>query len=122
MSNNNNMIRVDGVRIKTPSSFKLSVNDVSASDAGRTSDGKMHKNRITRKRTIALSWAGVSPDEAHAILTAFAPEYFKVRYWDPLDNALATRTFYSGDQEAPVKSWAINNKIYESITFNIIER
>ena len=119
---NNSMIKVDGVWIKTPSSFSFAINDVSASDAGRTSNALMHKNRVARKRTIRLAWNGPSPSEAHAILTAFAPEYFNVTYWDPVDNKQETRTFYSGDQEAPVKSWSVNNKRYEQISFDIIER
>lgn len=119
---NNSMIKVDGVRIKTPSVFQLSINEVSASSAGRTSDGLMHKDRITRKRKIVLQWNGVGKEDANAILTAFSPEYFKVTYFDPLDNATKTRTFYSGDQTFPVKRWTANDKIYEQISFDIIER
>ena len=119
---NNSMIKVDGVRIKTPSVFQFSINDVSASSAGRTSNGYMHKDRITRKRKIVLQWNGVSKADATAILTAFQKEYFKVTYFDPLDNATTTREFYSGDQAAPVKRWTVNEKIYEQISFDIIER
>lgn len=119
---NNNMIKVDGVKVKTPSSFQLSINDISRSDAGRTEDGLMHKNRIGRKRKIVMTWAAPSVDDAHAILSAFAPEYVRVQYFDPIDNATVTRTFYSGDQTAPVKRWTVNNKVYESIQFDIIER
>lgn len=36
--------KVDGKTIKTPSQFDVKVNDVSASDAGRTQDVLMHKN------------------------------------------------------------------------------
>ncbi len=119
---NNSMIKVDGVRIKTPSSFTWELNDVSASDAGRTQDALMHKNRVARKRKIQLSWSMPTPDEAKAILTAFSPEYFKVTYYDPLAGAIQTRTFYAGDQQAPVKIWTAGNKRYETISFNIIER
>ena len=41
------MMLVDGVELPTPSSFEWSLIDVSASDSGRTQDGKMHKNRIS---------------------------------------------------------------------------
>ena len=119
---NNNMIKVDGVKIKTPSTFQLSINDVSASDAGRTQDALMHKNRITRKRKIALAWNGPTPEQAHQILQAFAPEYVNVTYFDPVENTTVTRNFYSGDQEAPVKVWTVKNKRYEQIRFDIIER
>jgi len=116
------MIKVDRVAIKTPSTFEWELNDVSASDAGRTSDALMHKNRVARKRKIKLSWSMPTPEEAKEILTAFAPEYFEVTYHDPLIGEVVTKTFYCGDQAAPVKRWAVGNKRYENITFNIIER
>ena len=119
---NNTMIRVDGVAIKTPSSFKWSLQDVSASDAGRTTDAKMHKMRVARKRKIALGWNAVSPTDAQAILQAFSPEYFNVTYFDPLENSTITKKFYAGDMDAPVKVWNVNNKLYESLSFDIIER
>lgn len=122
MGKNNTMIKVDGVRIKTPSVFQFSINEVSAASAGRTSDGLMHKERITRKRKIVLQWNGTTPEETQAILQAFSPEYFKVTYYDPLDGATKTRTFYAGDQTMPVKSWSANKKIYEQVSFDIIER
>lgn len=122
MGSNNSMIMVNGQPIKTPSVFDWGLNDVSASDAGRTSDALMHKNRVARKRKIALAWNSPTKEEAHAILSAFAGEYFTLTYWDPLDGRTETRTFYSGDQDAPVKSWTINNKTYSQVKFDIIER
>lgn len=122
MSTNNTMIKVDGVAIKTPSTFDWSINDVSTGDAGRTQDGLMHKNRKTRKRKIVLKWTNPTPNEAAAILSAFAPEYVKVNYFDPLDKRKETRTFYSGDQSVPFKVWTVNNKRYSEVSFDIIER
>lgn len=116
------MLTVDDVPVKTPSSMAIGFQDVSNSDAGRTQDALMHKNLVARKRKIDLSWSAPTPEEAHAILTAFYPEYVNVTYYDPLDGRNTTRTFYSGDKTAPVKRWTVNNKLYESISFNIIER
>lgn len=122
MSTNNTMIKVDGVAIKTPSTFDWSINDVSTGDAGRTQDGLMHKNRVTRKRKIVLKWTNPTPNEAAAILSAFSKEYFNVNYFDPLDKKKETRTFYSGDQSAPFKVWTVSNKRYSEVSFDIIER
>lgn len=122
MGYHNGMLRVNGVAVKTPSKMTIGFQDVSNSDAGRTQDALMHKNLVARKRKIDLVWAAPTPAEAHAILTAFYPEYFNVTYYDPLDGDTVTRTFYSGDKTAPVKIWFANHKRYESISFNIIER
>lgn len=122
MGKNNTMIKADGVKIKTPSAFIWGLQDVSASDAGRTDDAVMHKNRISQKRKIDLTWAMPTPEETHEILVAFNPEYINFTYYDPLDGKEATRIFYTGDKTAPVKIWTTGNKKYESISFSLIER
>ena len=78
------MLRVDNVWIKSPSSMAVHIQDVSRSDAGRTEDSLMHKNRIARKVKIDLQWNNPTPAEAQAILSAFAPEYFQVQFFHPL--------------------------------------
>ena len=122
MPNNRNMIMVDVVWIKSPSSLTYGLKDISASDSGRTDDTIMHKNRVGQKVTLDLSWSGPTPEEASEILKAFDPEYIEVTYHDPKENKMVTKTFYSGDKKAPVKIWTVNQKRYESISFNIIER
>lgn len=121
MGNNRNMIQVDGAYIKTPSSLSWGLQDISAEDAGRTDDTIMHKNRVGQKRKLDLGWQACTPDEAHEVLSAFNPEYVNVTYWDPLDNATVTRNFYTGDKEAPVKMWTVGKKLYEKISFSVIE-
>lgn len=122
MARNNTMIRVNGSRVLTPSTFDFSINDISTADSGRTQNGQMHKTRVARKRKIALSWNNVTPDEAHSILAAFRDVYFRVNYFDPDSNQTETREFYAGDMSAPIKQWSVNNKIYSQVSFDIIER
>lgn len=122
MGNHKNMLKVDNVWVKSPSSMTVHIQDISRSDAGRTEDGLMHKERIARKVKIDLQWSNPTPAETAQILTAFSPEYFNVQFVHPLTNTTVTKTFYSGDQDSPIKIWTVNNKRYESISFNIIER
>ncbi len=104
-----------------PSSMKWKKNDVSGSDAGRTTDTRMHKNRRAKKRTLSLGWANLDKQKIHRILAAFDPEYVQVRYWDPLDGQDVTREFYTGDMEANVKWWAKGRERYSTLNFDIIE-
>lgn len=122
MGKNNNMLKVGNQKIKTPTTLEFSINDVSASDAGRTSNGLMHKNRVTRKRKMVLTWSGTTPAETKSLLQTFSAEYVDVTYYDPLAGTTQTRTFYSGDQTLPVKRWSANNKIFEQVSFDLIER
>lgn len=110
---------VDGVAIPCPSKYQWSVNDVSDSDAGRSESGKMHKNRIARKRKLELEWQNVPMSVVHAVLVAFAPQYVQVNCLDPLVGGYATYTFYSGDQAAPAYNVRIDAW---TVSFDIIEQ
>ena len=116
------MITVDGVEIPCPSVFTWGLQDVSASDAGRTQDAVMHKNRVAQKRKITLQWNGPGWEKTSVILQAFNPEYVSVRYPDMMSGTYETREFYVGDRNAPVKWWWTGNQRLETLSFDIIER
>lgn len=116
------MILVGGVAIKTPSTFSWGLQDISDSDAGRTDDTVMHKNRIGQKRKISLAWNNPTREETATILQAFNPEYVMVTYPDAMSGLNEIREFYVGDRSAPIKMWNVGNKRYEQLAFDIIER
>lgn len=118
----------------SPSSMTWGLNDISDSAAGRTMDGKMHKNLLCQKRTLALEWHGTTPEETSRILQAFNPEYIQVKFNDALTNSVVTKTFYTGDRNASVYRWSekhyrdssgqrqtVEMKYYDTISFTIIE-
>jgi len=112
--------QVNGVDVPTPSVFEWGLQDVSAADSGRTQDGRMHKNMITRKEKIQLSWNAPDPEKASTVLQMFLPEYFNVTYRSPLTNTIVTKEFYRGDANAPTYWWARGGR-FEKLAFNIIE-
>ena len=121
----NSLIRlVDGVECPCPSTFSYGLMDISASDAGRVEDANntMYKNRTSQKRKMELSWNAKKPEDVSKILQMFDPEYIMVTYWDAKDGREEVREFYTGDKTAPVKQWTVNNKLFTSVSLNIIER
>lgn len=112
------------VAIPTPTGISWGLQDVSTSDAGRVNDANatMQKNRITTKVKLAISWK--DPDEitTRDVLSAFGPEYVFVRYFEPRDAAFAIREFYTGDMSAPFRQFTAGGLVYETLSFNIIER
>ena len=115
-------LEIGGVAVKTPSSFSVGINDISAPDSGRDLNGLMHKGKIGEKRTIALAWNNLTFAEMSTIVNAFqANEYFSVKYYDPTNpTTQLTKTFYVGDRSAPMYNYSLG--LWESLTFNIIER
>ena len=122
-ANDNVMLKVNGTSLPCPASFQWSLQDISASDAGRTQDGQMQKMLVTQKRKLVVEWSFKDWSEAATILqTVNASEYLSVEYPDMLSGTYETRTFYVGDRTVPVKLWWINRKLVEKVSFDFIER
>lgn len=116
------MILVDGIKIKSPSSFTWGLSDISDEESGRTLDDVMHKNRTSQKRKLSFGWSNPTREEAAAILQAFNPEYIMITYPDTMSGNDEVREFYIGDRTAPIKTWTVNKKIYSQLSFDAIER
>jgi phenylalanyl-tRNA synthetase beta subunit len=114
------ILKVNGKFIPDPSELQWGLQSVSASNAGRTMDGLMHVNLVTRKRKLELKWSGVDFDATSEILKAVNDETFKVTYFDNLNNRNETRTFYVGDRTSMVKSYVEGYRRCD-VAFNIIE-
>lgn len=120
-----NTLTVDGVDL-TPfialGGIKWSRNDIDGSNAGRTLDGTMQRDRITTKIRLDITFRPLNDAELSTVLNAIQPEYISVTYNDPL---YGTRTMeaYSNNVPATVLlkqtdgSW-----LWGSVTAPIIER
>lgn len=107
-----------------PASLTWGLQDISASDAGRTQSGYMYKMQVTQKRKLQLGWTLLTNDQASVILNAFNYEYFYCKYWDVLANAFQVREFYVGDRTAPFQWFQLDKKGTKiaTVSFDIIER
>jgi len=112
--------------VPTPFDITWGMSDVSAADAGRSDDANatMHKNVITSKVTLGLTWKNLDGEQTSQVLQAFMPEYVFVRYHEPTINAYVVKEFYTGDKSAPVHSINLKSMhiVYKTVSFNVIER
>lgn len=121
MTDNYNPIKsVDGVAVKCPSSYKWSLQDVSASDAGRSESVIMDKKRLAQKVKIVLEWQNISIKEASDLLKRFNPEYLQVCYLDIMSGLYQVKEFYVGDRSAPLYNCQLG--VVSSLGFDLIER
>ncbi len=111
---------VDGHAIPCPSSYQWKLEDISASDAGRTEDTVMDKKRIGQVVGIELSWQNVDIATAAVILKAFNPEYIRVCYLDAMEGKWLTSEFYVGNRTTPLYNSRLG--LWSKISFNLIER
>ena len=109
-----------------PADLTWGLQDISSSDSGRVHDAgnTMHKMRTSQKRKLSIKWVLTDASQASAILKAFNPEYFWVRYWDAMEGAFQVRQFYAGDRSAPFQWFQLHDKgtRFASVSFDIIER
>lgn len=120
MSNINPIQSVEGVAVACPSSYVYILEDVSASNAGRTDDTTMHKLRKGQVVALELSWSNVTTAVGANILRAFNPEYISVKYLDLVVGDFITKTFYVGNRKAPMYNASLG--LWENISFKIIIR
>ncbi len=111
---------VNGQAIRCPSSYLWKLEDVSASDAGRTEDTKMHKKRIGQIVGLELAWQNIPTADVSAILQAFNPEYIEVCYLDAMSGDFKTSEFYVGNRSTPL--YNATKGLWSNVSFNIIER
>lgn len=116
------MLKIQGVTVREPSSLTWGLSDLSSQESERTLDGKSHKDIIAQKVKLECVWNNLTGTQASPILQAVCPyAYRNVTYIDPLTNSQVTKSFYTGDKSASVKSYSLNGTTYSSIAFNFVE-
>lgn len=116
----NPIYSIDGEPVYCPSKYQWDLQDVSNSEAGRTEDGKMWKNRIGQCRKISLEWSYTDWATTSYILKLFQKQYLKVKFLDALVGDYIEREMYVGDRTVPM--YNCNLGLWEKISFNLIER
>lgn len=111
---------VDGVAVPCPTSYLWKLEDVSASDAGRTEDMVMDKKRIGQVVGIELSWSNISISKSSRVLQVFNPEYVMVEYLDAMLGGYCTKEFYVGNRSTPLFNAKLG--LWQNISFNLIAR
>ena len=99
--------------------IKWQRNDLDGSNAGRTMDGTMHRERVTTKIRLDITCLPLSSADAAVVLNAIFPEYVEVEYTDPMYGHVY-KTMYSNNTPATYINTVTD--LWEGITFPLIER
>ena len=99
--------------------IKWTRNDIDGSNAGRTMDGRMHRQRVTSKVRLDITCLPLSSADASKVLNAIYPEYVSVEYIDPQQGHV-TKEMYSNN--TPASYIDTETDKWEGITFPLIER
>lgn len=103
--------------------FKWTRNDIDGTDAGRTLDAEMHRNRVALKDRLDITCRLLLADEATIVLNAVQPEFVQVLYFSPMLGTEVTKTMYSNNIPA---TFCIRKpdgaEWWSGITFPLIEK
>ena len=95
------MLKVNGVKVASPSELRVRIFDVGA-EPERTADGTLTADRAAVKRALTLRWAALSTAQMGALLGAAGEPFFSVTYFDPMTGAERTMNCRSGEKSAGV--------------------
>lgn len=116
------LLKIDGVDM-TPyieqKGIKWQRSDLDGSNAGRTMDGLMHRDRVASKIRLDITCLPLPSADAAVVLNAIYPEYVEVEYTDPMYGH-SIKTMYSNNNPATYIDTATD--LWEGITFPLIER
>lgn len=116
------ILTVNETILKTPAEVTWSLSDVSSPDSGRTLDGVMHKGRVAQKVKLSCKWGAMPMSEASILLKNVNSEVnFSLTYYDVMQNAERTATFYVGDRTAVYKWIFTDSQVVENVSFDFIE-
>lgn len=103
--------------------FKWQREDIDGPGAGRDLTGDLRRNRVATKRRLDVTCRLLTSQEVSIVLSAIMPEWVNVRYYDPQQGAVVTRTMYSNNHPASYQILKPDGTEYWSgITFPLIEK
>ena len=106
-----------------PASCTFEIETLDTENSGRSLDGLMHRDVICTKISLQLEWNSISVEEMSSLLTTLSSTFFEVRYFNPIQGAWTTDTFYCGNRTVPVYSCIDGNIVYNSgFSVNLIQR
>ncbi len=114
------MIKINGVSVKSPKSFDVTINDFDG-ESERNARGDLIRDRIAVKRTMKCEWGPLLGWEIAEILNASSGVFFSLEYPDPL-SGVTTKTVYAGNRTSPVLKNTNGQVIWENLSVTFVER
>ena len=114
-------MKINGVQVKNPSSFKVERYNVTTMD--RLTDASMVGDLIAKKRKFYFTYDSLSASDLDAILQAIWDSdslFFPFTYTDR--GTEYTYTVYVGSIPTELHYMSTLNTVWKNVTFNLIER
>jgi len=120
------VLEINSVRVKTPFSLKVTLQDIDSDDTGRNQKGTMVRDRVVggadAKRKVECTWKALTSQETSALLKSMDAVSFNVTYPDPYTGTARTMKAYVGDRSLPIYVMRPDGSyVWESLSANFVE-
>ena len=116
------LVKINGVVMPSPTTYGVSIMDISSEDSNRNAKGDMCIDRVTTKRKIQLKWDFISIEDMSKALKLVKDVFFEVEFLDPQEGNMITKTMYVGDRETFVAVVIDGIPTWKDVKFNLVER
>lgn len=114
------MIKINNVKIPTPSSYTPSIMDITKAE--RNAKGDMQIDLINTKYKLELSWNFLNQEDMSKVLGALESKItFDVEFIDPKSGSPKTCTFYKGDRVMPMLDFKNGVARWKDFKVNLVE-
>ena len=111
----------NGIKVKTPDTFRPNMATTSTEDSDRTQDLVMHNMPMGTVQNGALEWKYIELDEAALILSQVVNKSeYSLRYPDPLTGRWEVSTFYTSNYSLGTHMISNGKSVWESLSFNAV--
>lgn len=115
------MLKVNGVKVASPSEMKVRIFNVGA-EPERSADGGLVADRVAVKRTLTLRWAALSAAQMGALLGAVGQGFFDAAYFDPVTAAVREMTCYCSEKIAGVLRVCADGPVWSDVEMEWTEK
>ena len=116
--------RLSSSTIRLPSEMQVTIQSYDGSESGRTGDGTMHRDYVTDKRRIDLTWKVLSTQEMALLLSKIDPNIagpkFQLKYLDP-QKGYITLDVYVGDRVAAQYTFTDSQIAFRDFSIGLIQ-
>ena len=114
------ILNINNVDVKDPKVLQVEIQDIDK-ESERNANGTMQRTRVATKRKITVEWGPLSSAESSKILKSMSDVFFTVKYEDPMEGKVITKTFYVGDRTAPVLKVSNGVTRWEGLKTSLVE-
>lgn len=111
----------NGIKVKTPDTFKPNLATTSTEDSDRTQDLVMHNTPMGTIQSYSFEWKYIEPKEAAKILSQIINKSeYTLKFINPLTGEWETGKFYTSNYNLGTLRVSNGDFVWESLSFNAI--